>query len=130
MTEDQKDDGENWQVRAEAAEAALTRAQAETDARLIRSELKAEAIRAGMVDLDGLKLLDTAEVRLNAQGEIVDGNIILAKLKRTKPWLFTGPASSSATANAPKPEPPRARHANEMSHEEWLSARAALLRRR
>lgn len=130
MTEETKDEGENWQARAETAEAALSRAQAETDARLIRSELKAEAIRAGMVDLDGLKLLDTAEVRLNEQGEIIDGSIILAKLKRTKPWLFGGPASSSPAATPPRPEPPRLRHANELSHEEWQTARAALLRRR
>ncbi|MGC8468942.1 MAG: hypothetical protein ACP5NI_03455, partial [Acetobacteraceae bacterium] len=28
------------------------------EARVIRAELKAEAVRAGMVDLDGLKLID------------------------------------------------------------------------
>jgi hypothetical protein len=121
MTDEMIDPAENWQLRAETAEAALSRVQA---------ELKAEAIRAGMVDLDGLKLLDTSEVRLSTNGEIADGAAILAKLKRAKPWLFAGPASSSAAANAPRPEPPRTRHANELSHEEWLVARAALLRRR
>jgi hypothetical protein len=56
-------DSENWKIRAETAEAALSRVQVETDARLIRAELKAEAIPAGMVDLDGLKLLDIADLR-------------------------------------------------------------------
>jgi hypothetical protein len=130
MTEESDEAAENWQLRAETAEAALARTQAEADSRLIRAELKAEAIRAGMVDLDGLKLLDTSEIRLGANGEVVDAAAILGKLKRAKPWLFAGPASSSAAANPPRPEPPRTRHANELSHEEWLQARAALLRRR
>ncbi len=129
MTEENKQN-EDWQIRAETAEAALSRAQVQTDARLIRAELKAEAIRAGMVDLDGLKLLDLSEVHLDEHGEVVDGSAILAKLKRAKPWLFGTPGSSSAAANPPRPEPPRVRHANELSHDEWLVARAALLRRR
>lgn len=119
-----------WQIRAETAEAALLRREADSDARLIRAELKVEALRAGMIDLDGLKLLDTGEVRLDADGSVVDGGMILARLKRTKPWLFGSPASSSAAAHPPRPEPARMRHANELSHDEWVTARAALLRRR
>jgi hypothetical protein len=130
MTDESNEPPENWQIRAETAEAALTRVQAETEARLIRAELKAEAIRAGMVDLDGLKLLDLAEIRLNGTGEVADASGIFTKLKRQKPWLFGSPASSSAAANPPRPDPPRMRHANELSHEEWLAAKAALLRRR
>lgn len=130
MTEEIAANTENWQARAETAEAALLNAQAESEARLIRSELKAEAIRAGMVDLDGLKLLDATEVRVNDKGEVSDAGAILAKLKRAKPWLFGNVNSSSATANPPRPEPPRIRHASELSHEEWQAARAALLRRR
>jgi hypothetical protein len=124
------DENEDWQARAESAEAALSRVQAEADARLVHAELKAEALRAGMVDLDGLKLLNTAEVRLTERGEVADAAALLAKLKRAKPWLFGQGMSSSAAANPPRPEPPRMRHANELSHEEWVAARAALLRRR
>jgi hypothetical protein len=121
---------ENWQERAEAAEAALGRVQADVNAKLIRAELKAEAIRAGMVDLDGLKLLNMDDVRLTEAGDVADATVMLAKLKRAKPWLFVTAASSSAAANPPRPEAPRARHANELTHEEWLSARASLVRRR
>ncbi|MBU6419078.1 MAG: hypothetical protein KGQ79_05045 [Proteobacteria bacterium] len=122
--------GENWQLRAEAAEAALERAQAEAQARIIRAELKAEAVKAGMVDLDGLKLIDAEALRVNEQGEVEDAPAVLTKLKRTKPWLFGGGRSSSAAASAPRPEPPRQRMATEMSRDEWLQARAALLKRR
>ena len=127
---DELNDTENWQARAELAEAALTRMQAEAEVKLIRAELKAEAVKAGMIDLDGLKLIDAGEVRLNETGEVQDAQGLLGRLKRTKPWLFGGGASSSAAVNPPRPEPPRTRHANELSHEEWLQARAALLRRR
>lgn len=37
--------------------------------RLVRAELKAEAVRAGMIDLDGLKLLDISAARLTDAGE-------------------------------------------------------------
>jgi hypothetical protein len=124
------DESENWQARAEMAEAALSRLQAEAGEKLIRAELKAEAVKAGMIDLDGLKLIDAGEVQLNEAGELQDAGVVLGRLKRAKPWLFGGGASSSAAVNPPRPEPPRTRHANELSHEEWLQARAALLRRR
>ena len=127
---DEAEDNVNWQARAEAAEAALDRLQTEAGAKLIRAELKAEAVRAGMIDLDGLKLVDASEVQLNELGEVQDAGALVARLKRAKPWLFGVGRSSSAAANPPRPEPPRARHANELSHEEWQQARAALLRRR
>ncbi|GLR67573.1 hypothetical protein GCM10010909_22540 [Acidocella aquatica] len=127
---DEMNNAQEWQARAESAEAALSRVQAEVDARLIRAELKAEALRAGMVDLDGLKLLDTEDLRLTEAGDVADAPALLARLKRAKPWLFGVAMSSSSAANPPRPEPPRTRHANDLSHEEWLAARAVLLRRR
>jgi len=130
MTDQNHDMDDNWQARAEVAEAALATAQAQAQARLVRAELKAEAIRAGMIDLDGLKLLDLSEVQLTEAGELADPKGLFTKLKRSKPWLFGGVASSSAAAHVPKPEPPRPRQASEMSHEEWLAARATLIKRR
>jgi hypothetical protein len=127
---DDSNDIENWQVRAESAETALNRVQAEAEARVIRAELKAEAVKAGMIDLDGLKLIEMSEVKLTDTGEISDAQGLLARLKRGKPWLFGAGVSSSAAANPPRPEPPRTRHANELSRDEWLNARAALIRRR
>jgi hypothetical protein len=121
---------DGWQLRAEQAEAALAETQKQAAERLLRAELKAEAIQAGMIDLDGIKLINLSDVAVSETGEVVDAGAVLAKLKHAKPWLFGQGRSSSVAAHAPKPEPPRARHANELSHEEWLLARAALLKRR
>ena len=125
------DDVEPQDLEARAAElqARLQELEKTTDARVIRSELKAEAIRAGMVDLDGLKLMETGGLTLDAKGEVAGASELMRELKRNKPWLFGG-ASSSSTARAPAAQPPRPKLANEMSVEEWQAARAELVRRR
>jgi hypothetical protein len=121
--------GADAAARLAALEQKLAQVEAETEARLIRAELKAEAVRAGMVDLDGLKLIDTASVKLSDAGEVEGAAGLMRELKRAKPWLFA-PASSSSTAAAPPAHPPRQKSASEMSYEEWQAARAELLRRR
>jgi hypothetical protein len=120
---------------AEERVAALERQLAELEqthhASLLRSALRAEAVRAGMIDLDGLKLMDASELALDEAGDVVGGAKAMAAMKRSKPWLFglPGAASSSSAASAPPAQPPRPRRATEMSHEEWRAARAELLRR-
>ena len=124
-----KNEEENWKLRAEIAESSLERTKAEARTRIIYAELRAEATKAGMIDLDGLKLLDTDTLNISDDGSIEDVSAVFTKLKRAKPWLFGSGKSSSALTNAPSPELPRQRMATEMSHDEWLSARAALLKK-
>ena len=97
-------------------------------ARLLQAELRAEAARAGMVDLDGVKMVDLAKVVLDEAGGLRDGVGVMAALRAAKPYLFG--RSSSSAAPLPKAEPPKVRTAMEMSVEEWRAARAELLRRR
>lgn len=115
--------------RADLLERKLSEFQQQSDTRLIRAEMKAEAIRAGMIDLDGLKLLDLSAVRLNDDGEIDDASGIMARFKKAKPWLF-GTPSSSSPINAPLAQSPRQKHAMEMTNTEYAAARAALLKQR
>jgi hypothetical protein len=98
-------------------------------ARLIQSELKAEAVRAGMVDLDGLKLIDSGSVVIDDDGNVVGASTTMTKLRRDKPWLFQQ-ASSSSVAHAPQVAPAKPRMATDMTLEEWRLARAELIRRR
>ena len=97
-------------------------------ARLLASELRVEAVRAGMVDLDGVKLIDAGALKVDEGGSLVDGAGVIAALRAAKPWLFG--RSSSSGAVAPRAEAPRVKTAMEMSVEEWRAARAELLRRR
>ena len=97
-------------------------------ARLVQAELRAEAARAGMVDLDGVKMVDLATLALDEAGGLKDGVGVMAALRAAKPYLFG--RSSSSAAPLPKAEPPQVKSAMKMSEEEWKVARAELLRRR
>jgi hypothetical protein len=117
------------QERAARLERELSQAQQQATERLLRAELKSEAVRAGMIDLDGLKLVDLSKVTLGADGELVGGARVMAEMKRAKPWLFSAPFSSSPQG-VPPAQPPRQKLATEMSDEEYRAARAAILRPR
>lgn len=114
-------------ARADALEHRLAETQKDARSRLIRAELKVEAVRAGMVDLDGLKLFDLGDVQLNADGEIGNAAHRMTQFRRAKPWLFGG-TSSSSPANAPPAQPPRQKLATEMTDAEYRIARAAFLK--
>lgn len=97
--------------------------------KLVQAELRTAAARAGMIDLDGVKLVDTASLAVNEAGELQGAPEIMVRLRQEKPWLF-GRGSSSSPAVAPRATPPKAKTAMDMSVDEWRVARAELLRRR
>ena len=93
--------------------------------RVADAELRAEGARAGMRDLDALKMLSDED----RQAALDDGGAgkAVTKLRKEKPWLFT--VSTSAAARAPAVATVAPMNAMTMSHEEWRTARAALLRK-
>ncbi len=95
--------------------------------RLVVASLKVEASKAGMVDLDGLKLVDLGSVELDQHDNVVGGKKLMADLRRNKPWLFGG-ASSSSTAIAPASQPMRQKTALQMTEPEYIAAREAITR--
>ena len=116
-------------ARTDALELQLSTTQTETEARLVRAELKVEAIRAGMIDLDGLKLVDFTHLKLSKSGELENAGTIMTRLRQAKPWLF-GTSSSSSPASPPPAQPPRKKLATEMTDLEYRAARADLVKRR
>jgi hypothetical protein len=97
--------------------------------RLITANLETEAVRAGMIDLDGLKLVDLSGVRLDENDKVVGGRKIMADLRRNKPWLF-GAASTSSAATAPASQPVRQKTAMDMTEAEYTAARTAVTKYR
>lgn len=116
-------------ARAELLEAALQETRDQAAQRLIQAELKAEAWKNGMIDLDGLKLIDAGDVTVSDDGDVKGAAAVVARLRRSKPWLF-GLASSSSHAGVPASAPTRQKLATEMTLDEWRVARTELLRRR
>ena len=122
-----------------AAEAAATAAKTEAETaaktaneaanqRVIRAELKAVAIKAGMVDLDGLKMLDLSGVKLDEKGEVVGAEEMIEAAKKAKPFLF-GAAKSGSTEAPPKPGETTPKLAKNMTPEERKAALAAIKKR-
>lgn len=95
--------------------------------RILRAELKAHALKAGLVDLDALKLADLTAVKLNDKGEVDGADKLFADLKTAKPYLF-GAANTSTPNTPPSNTPPGAVKANEIKDpKEYASAEAAFL---
>jgi hypothetical protein len=128
-TENNDDALVELRVRAETLERQIGEMQRLSDSRLILAEIKMEALRFGMVDQDGLKLLDLSSAKLNERGEVEGAAQLMTQLKKAKPWLFGAASSSSATA-APPAQPVRQKLATEMTDAEYRAARATLLKRR
>ncbi len=95
--------------------------------RLIVSELKAEALRAGIVDLDGLRLLDMDKIRIGEDRSVEGAAEIIDGLKARKPWLFQM-TSSSAAMPAPPAHPPSQKLAADMTDAEYRAARAQIIK--
>lgn len=93
------------------------------------ADLRVAAVKTGMIDLDGIKLLDLTTVRTTDDGEIPDAIQVMAMLKQSKPWLF-GSWSTSSAKEAPPSQPPQQKQAMEMSDDEYQAARALILKRR
>lgn len=110
-------------------ENSLRELQANAELRLIDAEMKAEAVKAGIIDLDGLKLAEKGSITIDDRGNVNGIGAVLGKLRRDKPWLFGTPTTSS-TAPVPTNSPSRLKLATEMSLDEWRAARAELLRKR
>ena len=115
-------------AHADALERQLHEVETRSVVQLRQAELRAEAMRAGIVDIDGLRLLDP-EQAAPGMPALPAASDVIGKLRRDKPWLFGGSHSSSAGA-APVAAPVRKRLATDMTIEEWRAARAELLRRR
>lgn len=96
--------------------------------RLILAELRTEALRAGMIDADGVRLLDLANVRLAPDATLPEAPALIALLRAAKPWLFTRSTSSPAAPPSSTSHAPR--RATDMTEREWRQARADLLRQR
>lgn len=82
----------------------IKEAQTVADQRVIRAELKAAALKAGMVDVDALKMADLTKVTLNADGEVVGADELMAAMKKSKPYLFGTPSTSGTHPTPPTGE--------------------------
>jgi hypothetical protein len=94
---------------------------------LVMAELKAEAMRAGIIDLDVLRLLDLEAAKVDEHHNVLGVPEMIEKFKERKPYLFRSKSSSTPTS-APPAQPMTRKRAVDMTDEEYQAARSALLR--
>ena len=130
-----REENKTYRLRTQEAERLRQEAEQKTEqalkaaqANLVRAELKAAALAAGMIDLDGLKLADLSRVNLNEAGEVQGAEVIIGALKEAKPYLFQTPSNSSNPQPAPPVKPAEAKRATQMNREEYEKARQALIK--
>ncbi|HVJ54890.1 MAG TPA: hypothetical protein VM689_20690 [Aliidongia sp.] len=96
----------------------------QADERIIRAELKAEALKAGINDPADLKLVDISGLKLGQAGELEGAADLIAQLRQSKPYLFKAAAGTSGTGTPPRPGSRQARNARDMSSSEFRAALA------
>lgn len=121
------DDMADLKARCEQLERDLMLAKQQAETGIVQAHLQMEAIRAGMIDLDGLKMLDISSVTVSEAGAVQGASALMEQVRKDKPWLF-GKPSTSAPGGAPPSQPPRQKLATEMTDAEYIAARAAILR--
>lgn len=105
-----------------ASTEAIAAAKKETDDRVIRTELRVEATKAGMHDLDGLKLVDASALKIKDDGTVEGVADLMTKLKTDKPYLFGTSRGTTNTDNKPPPKPGQPKNAKDLSPEEYAAA--------
>lgn len=127
---------QEWEAKYNEAATKLTQAEKDADvkvkeankaadAKLIKAEMKALAVKEGIVDIDGLTLADLSKVKFNDKGELEGATESIAALKEGKPYLF-GSASTSSTTKPPPVTQPGTKRATEMTDEEYAAAEKAV----
>ncbi len=123
-------ENKGWRLKAAEMEAAAGRAREDlaaareaAAARIVLAEVKAAAARAGMVDPDGVRLLDLSAVRLSENGEVEGAEAAVEAARKSRPWLFAD-ARTSNPAAPPRPRDAReGRDARQMAPKEYEAAR-------
>lgn len=114
-----------------AAERTAVEAGERTTHALRDAALKLAAKDAGIVDLDGLKLLDTSAVKVGDDGTVAIPDKFFEKAKELKPYLFTQTgAQTGNTASTAKPPSAAAtapKQALAMTDAEYAAARSAAI---
>jgi len=107
--------------------------KADASRKLQQAELRTQAIRSGIVDLDGLQFVDTSGLSQDAAGNVQGAEQAIAALRQHKPYLFAVDRNGTTTGTTaqlqrpPAPTQPSTVDARSLSREAWQAERDRLL---
>ncbi len=123
------------ELEAAKAAAETARAAAEAASKQTRTDaaLRMAATKAGMIDLDFLKLVDTSKLEFDDKGDPKNADALMAEVATAKPHMFGKPGAPSKTntgnpAPTPKPADHKVKRATEMTEAEYEKARGDIRR--
>lgn len=114
----------------DAKKAAVDEVRNENNARIINTEIRAQATKLGARDVDDLlKILDASDITIDDKtGNVVGADKAIEKLKEAKPHLFGEASQSTASkSEAPNPSKNEGKKATEMTDEEYQAAKATFI---
>lgn len=111
-----------------ALEAVQKAAKEDSDKRVVMAEFKAIAIKAGIVDVDGLKLLDTSTLKFNDKGELVGADELIEAAKKSKPYLFATTTSTTSTSKTPPKVGDEPKSVKTMTDAEYEAAKQSAIK--
>lgn len=141
-----REEAKTWRIKAQERETALkeatdkltaadtaanervTAAEKAANDRVMRAELKAVAVKHGLVDMEALKLLDLSAVKLLENGDLEGADALFEAAKKAKPYLF-GAVTVGSTGPTPTPKPGTPPDVRGMSREEYAAAKKTATRR-
>lgn len=104
---------------------ALTEADTRANQRVMRAELKAHAVKAGLVDMEALGLLDLSSVKFNDKGELEGVDALFEEAKKSKPYLF-GAQNTGSTEKKPPPAENTPKDVRKLSPAEYEAEKAKM----
>ena len=118
-----------------AAQASVAEARAAANTATMQAALKVAAKDAGMIDLDGLKLLDISAVKVDDAGVVTIPDTFFADAKKAKSYLFTATGADTGNTTGTGKTPPvkeggKPVSAMDMSDDDYKAARAAIVKAR
>lgn len=95
----------------------------------VEAELKAHAVAAGIKDLEFVKLIDKAEIKLDDKGNLVGVEKAIADAKTRKPDWFGVEKKTSSSTNATfsEQETKKLLDGRTMSSEDWKKNKSRLM---
>lgn len=142
-----REEAKTWRQKAQAHEASIaemtgkltaadqavkdaqTTAQKAADDRVLRAELKAVALKHGVVDMDALKLLDLSKVKLLENGDLEGADELFEAAKKAKPYLFAAPTVGT-TLKSPVPKNGEPADVRKLTSVEYAAAKKEATRRK
>jgi len=88
--------------------------------RYVRSELKAAALKAGLVDIDALKMFDISSLEIDSAGDVVGIPELIDEMKESKSYIFNQQAKDTTSdKKTPGDAAPSSKNAMDMTDDEY-----------